>query len=355
MQLFVLMRNWTADQAGFREPFAELGRTAGGDGTTNPAKGSKNDEDEAPNAGHLKTVSLTSDPTDAPSSSSAPTQSATLGSRNKLGSKRKPEPNAHVTVLLDYYAYNAARKWVKAWLNGHPHLALAFLLSPIFLIFVTPLLAALIGEKNVNFARIIPLESTSSMINDFPTSINDWMPIVLAAMSEEVHGAQNMAWTNATHAFHPFDLPAGQIFRDWIDEENVEEKDSRITVRSRAYTMRLDCTSNGLMEDERQNTLQSTFEVDKTRKNATVRFSDRGCAMRRTFPIPTESQPFFMDVWADDSCAAEGSPGRFTLMMAHCLEKKYYTPNEVKWLNDPWNGTFRSFLVSPHMNPRPDN
>jgi hypothetical protein len=146
MQLFTLMRNLTADQAGFREPFAELGRVTdydeddshrspagmGDTGIINLAEHYKSDGGHTPNTTHLKAALLHPDPQGGSSSSWTSSQPGRPGSRNKLKFSGRLKPNAHLTVLLDYHAYNPANRWLKAGLNGHFHLALAFLLSLIF-------------------------------------------------------------------------------------------------------------------------------------------------------------------------------------------------------------------------------
>lgn len=153
--------------------------------------------------------------------------------------------------------------------------------------------------------------------------------------------------------FTPSTWSPTQIFGGWDDEGNDEYKENRITVQSWAYSLRLECTSNRLLKDESKNTFQPSFEVEENQENVTVRFSDRGCAMRRTFPIPTLSHPFFMDIWADNSCTTQDLPSRLNVMMAHYRENETVILDGLNMLNNPWSGFLSIFSCIPHYESTP--
>jgi hypothetical protein len=80
------MRNWVADEAGFREPFAELGR-------------SEYCEEQEKKKKKKYGSSETLDGDDEENYNDDSGTSLFL-------EKSKPKPNSHLTVLLDYRSYS---------------------------------------------------------------------------------------------------------------------------------------------------------------------------------------------------------------------------------------------------------
>ncbi|GAB1312103.1 hypothetical protein MFIFM68171_02313 [Madurella fahalii] len=145
LQFFTLVRNWPADEAAFREPFAELGRT-----------------------------------------------------------DVRRRANARATVLLDYRDKNILLRWYYALRNRHYHLGLALFLSVVFLVFITPFSAALIKEEDVVFNSTILMRTGFEFFEAaLVPSHHDWTAELQLAISEDVHGAEKTRWTNGTHAFQP--------------------------------------------------------------------------------------------------------------------------------------------------------
>jgi hypothetical protein len=333
LQLFTLLRNWMADEAGFREPFAELGRENGRDEEERHV-GSDIDIDQSRcsssyfvstgDSSSENTKTLETDLPDDARSSTPPTRSH--------GSKfnQEPKPNAHLTVLLDYRSYDLIRRWWYALRNGHPHLALAFVLSVIFLAFATPFSAALVRDAEVEFDGTVELTTAFSLIKDFPLEIEDWTEIILASESEDVYGARHASWTNATHAFQPFSPDPEVVLYRPLEEWKLQRRggvsiasvyrEPRVTAPSQAHTVQLDCAMYGhddLIADN--GNLKVSFEpfdgLATTYGLVTLKLSDRGCDIEHEFRLGDSNRPVAIEA-VSQNCTASQGPTRLVFLIA---------------------------------------
>jgi hypothetical protein len=324
------MRNWVADEAGFREPFAELGR-------------SEYCEEQEKKKKKKYGSSETLDGDDEENYNDDSGTSLFL-------EKSKPKPNSHLTVLLDYRSYSFPVRWFYALRNGHLHLALAFLLSFVFLVLATPGSVALIYDSEVLLTTSIPLNESVLRVDGFPYLVGDWTPIILAAMSEDLHGAPRYVWTNATHAFHPFvpdsatvlgHPPANVSFPSVRNTTNWVYEEKPVTARSKAYTVRVDCTAYVDNFGYRgKNTIEPSIEIDE--QVVTVRFTDSGCNMTRQIARPTSNRPRILEVTQEPKC--DGSPEwptRLVVLTAEWEIPPAAQNNKTATSgNLPWPGTF---------------
>jgi len=244
LQFFTLLRNWPADDAAFREPFVELTRT--------DAKSRKH--------------------------------------------------NARATaVLLDYRNKSITTRWVHAWRNRHYHLALALFLSLIFQVFLTPFSAGFIKDDDVVF------NSTFSMRNGFEftegslRSHSDWLVELQLAISEDVHGAENTAWTNGTHAFQPLNpaliLPG-----------------ARLTAASHAFAVRQACS---VLTPSDFSIAYEEFSAQDATGQVTVTANDRNCYIENRFSIGAMDRPRIVQVVSETTCASKPDfPSRIVIVSA---------------------------------------
>ncbi|KAL2135483.1 hypothetical protein VTI74DRAFT_8342 [Chaetomium olivicolor] len=304
LQFFTLARNWTADEAAFREPFAELGRTDCHDDDTRTNTSTQPSSQPTPSQPSTQPESTTP-PSQPPSQSTVQTANDTT---SPLLGHRTPSPNAHLTLLLDYRATNITLRWLAALRNGHLHLALASFLSLVFLVFVTPFSAALINDADVSFNSTVPMRSSFRLVETFPLMTTDWTSILEAAISEDVYKAARTPWTNGTHAFQPFE-PDVELKRGSLGEGGEGEKAVVVTARSRAFDVRLSCVAlefasgNGAAGD---GSVTASFESYDNETvyggQVTVKATDRGCYIERRFSISATARPVVVEVAAQGGC-----------------------------------------------------
>jgi hypothetical protein len=253
-QAFVLCRNWALDDAVVREPFAELGVVA--------------------------------------------RESMRRGDGKRVG-------NGLTSMMRDYRTEMLATRWVSTSKDGHWHLTVGLILSLSFNLLMVPLVASMFYVRTVSPVEDIRIAQPSVFDENFAGApVAKWSQTLDAVTSEVLYGGRHLSWTNASHAFQPFQPVAPLPDQALVKAPSV------------AYSGHLSC----VLIPKEDMTVRS--EQSETAPAATVRFNvtDRGCDIKSSFNIfgntPLKSKRLYFESRYQRDCSLSANLTRMYFIAA---------------------------------------